>query len=46
MTLVGLEKAKEDVERISRRAMETLETLPCENPFLLELIEMLITREK
>lgn len=46
VTLVGLEKAKEDVERISRRAMETLETLPCENPFLLELIEMLITREK
>lgn len=46
VTLEGLEKAKKDVERISRRAMESLGSLPCENPFLLELIEMLITREK
>ena len=46
VTIEGLEKAKADVEQISRRAMETLRALPYENPFLLDLIEMLITREK
>lgn len=46
VTIEGLDKAKADVEQISRRAMETLKALPYENPFLLELIEMLITREK
>ena len=45
VTIKGLEQAKADVEQISRRAMETLKSLPCGNPFLLELIEMLITRE-
>ena len=46
VTLEGLEKAKEDVERISRRALETLKSLDAENEFLEELIRMLITREK
>ena len=46
VTIEGLDKAKADVELISRRAMENLKALPYENPFLLELIEMLITREK
>lgn len=46
VTLEGLEKAKQDVERISRRAIETLDSLDCQNPFLVELITMLITREK
>ena len=46
VTLEGLEKAKEDVERISRRALETLKSLDAENAFLEELIRMLITREK
>ena len=45
-TLEGLEKAKQDVETISRRAIETLDSLDCQNPFLVELITMLITREK
>ena len=46
VTLEGLEKAKEDVERISKRALETLKSLDAENAFLEELIRMLITREK
>jgi len=46
VTLEGLDKAKRDVEEISRRAMANLKALPYENPFLLDLIEMLITREK
>ena len=46
VTLEGLEKAKEDVERISERALETLKSLKYRNEFLEELIRMLITREK
>lgn len=46
VTIKGLEQAKADVEQISHRAMETLEALPCRNPFLLELIERLITRKR
>jgi len=46
VTLVGLEQAKRDVEAISKRALETLASLECENAFLEELITMLITREK
>lgn len=46
VTLEGLEKAKQDVERISKRAIETLDSLNHQNPFLNELITMLITREK
>ncbi len=46
VTIKGLEQAEKDVEIISRRAMDTMRALPFENPFLLELIEMLITREK
>ena len=46
VTLEGLEKAKEDVERISERALETLKALKYRNEFLEELIRMLITREK
>ena len=37
VTLKGLEQAKADVEKISRRAMETMRALPYENPFLLEI---------
>ena len=46
VTLEVLEKAKEDVERISERALETLKALKYRNEFLEELIRMLITREK
>lgn len=46
VTLEGLEKAKGDVEAISKRALETLASLECKNGFLEELITMLITREK
>ena len=46
VTLKGLEQAKQDVEEISRRALDTLASLKHRNPFLEELITMLITREK
>ena len=46
VTLKGLDQAKQDVAEISRRALDTLESLKCKNPFLEELITMLITREK
>lgn len=46
LTLEGLEKSKEDVEKISRRAIEGLRSFERENLFLNELIEMLIHREK
>jgi len=46
VTLEGLDKAKRDVEAISQRALATLRSLEHKNPFLEELITMLITREK
>lgn len=46
VTLEGLKQAKQDVEEISKRALATLDSLGRENPFLEELITMLITREK
>lgn len=46
ITLFGLEKAKEYVEKISHEALTTLEGLSVENTFLEELIRELIHREK
>lgn len=46
VTLEGLEKAREDVARISAEALKLLYSLPGENLFLEELIQMLVTREK
>ncbi len=46
VTVEGLEKAAEDVEEISRQAVERLHTLPYENPFLEELIFSLVHRNK
>ncbi len=46
VTLQGLEKAREDVAEISARAAALLHELPGENPFLEQLILMLVTREK
>lgn len=46
VTLEGLEKSKEDVKKLSESAMEDLQKLPYENPFLIELIKELIERKK
>jgi len=46
VTLAGLDRAKADVEAISGRALAALSSLEYQNPFLRELIIMLITRNK
>jgi geranylgeranyl diphosphate synthase type II len=46
VTLMGLEKANDEVVRVSRLAMDTYRTLPYTNDFLEALIIMLISREK
>lgn len=46
VTLEGLEKAKADVKKLSEDAIQTLRALPYENPFLEQLIQMLVNREK
>ncbi|OYP51594.1 farnesyl-diphosphate synthase [Lachnotalea glycerini] len=46
VTIEGLDKAKEDVEKITNNARDLLNGLNFENMFLDKLIEMLITREK
>lgn len=46
VTLKGLEKASEEVEMISERALARLASLPYKNEFLTELIKSLIYREK
>ncbi|KIR01665.1 Octaprenyl-diphosphate synthase / Dimethylallyltransferase / Geranyltranstransferase (farnesyldiphosphate synthase) / Geranylgeranyl pyrophosphate synthetase [Lachnospiraceae bacterium TWA4] len=46
VTLYGIEKAKETVQILSNRAIDSLEQLDCTNTFLVELIKRLITREQ
>lgn len=46
VTLVGIEKAKEYVEKISMEAIELLHNFETSNPFLEELLKSLIHREK
>ena len=46
VTLNGMEKAKEDVEKLSKEAIELLNSFEQKNEFLNQLIEQLITREK
>ena len=46
VTLVGVEKAKEYVEKISNEAIELLGDFEVKNPFLEELLKELIHREK
>lgn len=46
VTLKGLDAAAKDVERISQEAVELLQGLKGENPFLEELIRELIHRKK
>ncbi|MBQ8559695.1 MAG: polyprenyl synthetase family protein [Tyzzerella sp.] len=46
VTLVGVEKAREYVEKISNEAIALLEDFEVKNPFLEELLRELIHREK
>lgn len=46
VTLEGIDKARQDVAEISAQAIALLKELPGENPFLEDLITMLITRDK
>lgn len=46
VTLNGMEKSKEDVEKLSKEAIELLNSFENKNEFLNQLIEELITREK
>lgn len=46
VSLNGLEKSKEDVKRLSREAEEILSSFQEKNPFLISLIDSLITRQK
>ena len=46
VSLMGMEKAKEEVKRLSNEAVILLKSFEKENEFLNELIKELITREK
>ena len=46
ISLNGLEKSKEDVKRLSGEAEEILSSFQEKNPFLISLIDSLITRQK
>ena len=46
VTLNGMEKSKEDVEKLSKEAIDLLDSFENKNEFLNQLIEELITREK
>ena len=46
VTLNGMEKSKEDVEKLSKEAINLLNSFEHKNEFLNQLIEELITREK
>ena len=46
VTLNGMEKAKEDVENLSREAITLLDSFENKNEFLSQLIKELITRKK
>ena len=46
MTLVGIEKAKEEAEKLSKEALDRLHALMGEDTFLEELIGSLVNRRK
>ncbi|MGN0397352.1 MAG: polyprenyl synthetase family protein [Candidatus Fimimorpha sp.] len=46
VTLNGLEQSKQDVDDISKQAIEQLKQLPGQNIFLEQLIQMLIARQR
>ena len=46
VTLNGMEKSREDVEKLSKEAISLLDSFEQKNEFLSQLIEQLLTREK
>lgn len=46
VSVYGLERSKQDVERLSKEALEILENMPDRNTFLEELVISLVTRRK
>lgn len=46
VTLHGLEKSREEVQRLSTEALEILDSFESRNEFLKELVKSLVTREK
>lgn len=46
VSIYGIEKSKEDVKRLSEEALSILSSFDQRNPFLEELVERLINREK
>lgn len=46
VSLKGVEEAQKEVERVSREALILLDSLPCRNEFLRELILSLVNRKK
>ena len=46
VTIKGLDEAAKDVERISEEAVELLQSLNLENPYLTWLIQELVHRRK
>lgn len=46
VTLHGLEKSREEVQRLSTEALEILDSFTRRNEFLKELVKSLVTREK
>lgn len=46
VSLKGVTAAREEVERLSSEAIEILQSFETRNPFLIELVKSLITREK
>ena len=46
VTLVGLDKAQEEVERLSKEALMLVDQLPVQSEFMKETITYLIHREK
>ena len=46
VTLHGLEKSREEVQRLSTEALEVLDSFTRRNEFLKELVKSLVTREK
>ena len=46
MSLLGIEKAKDEVKKYTDRAITSLRQLDGNNEFLFELIEQLISRKK
>lgn len=46
VTLKGIDMARQDTELLTKRAIQRLEMLPGENPFLMDLLQYLVARRK